>query len=187
MQKLQKIIQTIGRPIPVITAFLVFILIGGTNLENIARLEEQAGTKLLDTRLSYTGEEAVAILEQFGPEGRDAYKELLTGSELVFPVLYRGFMILLLAFLLKKWLGPENRWILLSLLPFADMILDYTENFLIFSMLTNYPDAVEGLTGVIGFVSSGKYFFVIAAVLLALISTIGTIINKIKNRIKQTA
>lgn len=74
------------------------------------------------------------------PEGIAIHKFITSVVDMIFPIAYGVLFILLLAFFIKKILGPESNWMYLSLIPLALMIFDYQENFRILGLIDSFPD-----------------------------------------------
>jgi len=125
----------------------------------IAQLEEIThGVGALDVEMFATAEDIYDVLDRQGEAGRAFYKRLLLTTEVVFPLVYRIFNVLFIAFLFGRWLSPESRWNKLCLLPLIGMIADYCENALVLTMLFNYPERLSGIASVVGVLTTIKWF-----------------------------
>jgi hypothetical protein len=109
------------------------------------RLNEIAGqeVKSLDTRFSYTLKEVRMDFEKLGVAGRSLYSSIVGGVDMLYPLVYGLFFILILANLLKRTIGPGSKLMLLALLPILGVVCDYLENINTLSLLRNYPQLSE--------------------------------------------
>lgn len=153
-----------------------------------SQLAEMAGeeVKPLDIRFSYTVDEVINDFEKLGVEGRDLYKFIVGRIDMVYPIIYGLFFILVLAYLLKKVTNPDSKFILIALLPLLGMLFDYLENFNTLSLLNNYPNLSE--QGVawgeqMTRIKHGLLFFSIGC---ALVLAIVLLIKKFMNRKNNT-
>ena len=97
----------------------------------LSQLNEIANEKVLflDGRLSYNYEQVNILFNKMGREGRDIYHFMAGKVDMIYPIVYSLFFVLLLASLLKKIFSQKSKIILISLLPLIGMLFDYLENF----------------------------------------------------------
>ncbi|WP_169728005.1 hypothetical protein [Adhaeribacter aquaticus] len=102
---------------------------------------EIAGQKVipLDIRLSYSLKEVLDEFDKLGLEGRKLYKYMVVQIDLIYPVMYGLFFILVLAFLLKNLFNTHSKYILFSLIPAFGVAFDYLENLNTIKLLNTYP------------------------------------------------
>ncbi|MXY58855.1 MAG: hypothetical protein F4Y41_21155 [Gammaproteobacteria bacterium] len=91
--------------------------------------------ELLDLKPGYSHDEAMASMEQYGPNGRTMYAWASVLIDTLFPVCY----VTLFAGLIYRFRLTEGTWIL-AFLPVAAGIWDLAENAQITAMLLQYPD-----------------------------------------------
>jgi uncharacterized membrane protein HdeD (DUF308 family) len=138
--------------------FIAAMLINVGKPFGIAQLEEITdGVGALDVEMFATAEHIYDILDKQGEAGRAFYRRLLLTTEVVFPLVYRIFNVLFLAFLFGRWIAPDSRWNKLCLLPLVGMIADYIENALVLTMLFSYPQRLYGMASVVGVVTTIKW------------------------------
>jgi hypothetical protein len=101
------------------------------------------GTNILDVELFYTAEQAYQRLALFGEQGRAVYFNILMG-DLIYPALLGGLLSVSITLLFRRLNFSGACWQYLGLLPLANMVLDYTEDALLLSLLHNYPDQLPG-------------------------------------------
>lgn len=83
---------------------------------------------------------------------------MLLSTEIVFPIVYRLFNVIFLAFIFSKWLKPENRLNMLCLVPLIGCVLDYCENSLVLTMLFDYPEKLYGIASAASMITKMKWF-----------------------------
>jgi len=89
----------------------------------------------LDSRSGYTYDEALASLEQYGPEGRTTYIWSSALLDTLFPIAYVTFF----AGLIYRFRLTEGTW-WLAFIPVVAGLCDLAENAQIMAMLVQYPD-----------------------------------------------
>jgi len=106
------------------------------------RIEQASGqpANLLDMRLSYTAEQAQAVFETLGENGRQAYAQFSMSADLVFPLTYGLFFSTGLAFLYRRALTEHPQRFSPVFLPLLGMVFDYFENFTLVALLAEYPN-----------------------------------------------
>ena len=93
------------------------------------------GGELLDLKPGYSYEEAMASMEQYGPEGRTTYAWASVLLDTLFPLSYVTFF----AGLIYRFRLTEGTW-WLAFVPVAAGLWDLAENAQITAMLIRYPD-----------------------------------------------
>ncbi len=94
--------------------------------------------EMLDLKPSYSYEEAMAALEQYGEDGRTLYAWASPTLDTLFPLVY----VTLFAGLIYRFRLTEGLW-LLAYLPVISGIFDLLENIQITAMLISFPDIGE--------------------------------------------
>ena len=93
------------------------------------------GGESLDTKASYSFDEAMALMEQYGADGRTTYAWASMLLDTIFPLAY----VTLFAGLIYRFRLTEGTWFL-AFIPVLAGILDLLENIQITTMLVQYPD-----------------------------------------------
>ncbi|MDE2976684.1 MAG: hypothetical protein OXU63_04090 [Acidobacteriota bacterium] len=124
--------------------------------------------ELLDYKSSYTHDEAMAAMEEYGPEGRRVYAWASPTLDTLFPIVYVSFF----AGLIYRCRPTERLW-WLAFIPVAAGIVDLGENIQITAMLIQYPDVSPAqaagaslFTQIKGY--NGPIYQILALLLLAL-------------------
>ena len=162
----------------VATFGVLFMVAGYLNVGRpfgIAQLDEITnGVGTLDEML-YNAESAYRVMDQQSEAGREFYRRLLLTTELVFPLVYRAFNVILISFIFNRWLSPESKLNKLCLLPLVGMIADYCENMLVLTMLFNYPERLYGVAATASIVTAIKWLSNLTDWLLIIVSLFGLV------------
>ena len=135
------------------------------------------GLPLFDmSPLGYSYEDALALLNQLGEEGRNVYRSVQLVLDLFYPALFGFCYFCLFQWLLKQGRLYNRLWSTISLLPILAGLTDYAENVSIWLMLTNYPSVSELLVSVSSFFTlvkstSTMVYFIGLIILLCLLAT----------------
>jgi hypothetical protein len=122
----------------------------------LSRIKPYAqGTRILDVELFYTAEQAYQRLALFGEQGRAVYFNILMG-DLIYPALLGGLLSVSITLLFRRLNCSGAYWHYLGLLPLANMVLDYTEDALLLSLLHNYPHQLPQAAAAAGVVTLAK-------------------------------
>lgn len=148
----------------------------------IAKLNEITGDAGVLDEMFYSPEEGYAVLEAQDAEGRAFYRRLLLSTELIFPVIYRFFNAVLIAYLFSRWLPTASPWRYVSLLPLVGMVADYLENGLVLRMLGAYPEQLNTVATMAGTATMIKWGSNYADYTLMVVGLVGVVIQAIAKR-----
>lgn len=189
MNNILKVKGLLSNVVLFIVMFFVFMVVADKNMQAIGSIEEKMGeVKLLDTRFFYDADTVYNVLENLGETGRNYYRELLLKTELIFPLVYRFFIIVTLCFLFRWWVDKKSSWNLICFIPLVDLLFDYMENFIVLIMLKQYPDLSVVLATLVGYITMIKYIFVYFAwflILFSIVMIIGKLIFGLVNRLRE--
>ena len=93
------------------------------------------GGQILDMKPGYSHEEAMASMQEYGPDGRTTYAWASAVLDTLFPVVYVTFF----AGLIYRFRLTEGTWIL-AFIPVVAGLGDLAENAQITAMLLQYPN-----------------------------------------------
>lgn len=151
LNRLQQLIQRLanGRAILILlgTAMALRVIMGllndpfGLN-PHLARL---GGAETLDMQIGYTPNDAYALLEGLGPEGRQARATMLSTGDMLFPIAYSLLFAAIAAWLLVRVAPPEHWAQKLSLIALVAGVSDIAENLSILAMIAAFPQRLEGV------------------------------------------
>ncbi|MBK9272338.1 MAG: hypothetical protein IPM48_12155 [Saprospiraceae bacterium] len=114
--------------------YMVFNLFILKNAET--RMNGLAGKEVgvIDLTFGYSPQRALDMVAAYGDEGRAFYARTEYTADLVYPLVYAFLFSIVFVLLYRNSAQP---WMIL--LPFLTLLLDYSENVFIVSLLTNYP------------------------------------------------
>jgi len=149
----------------------------------IARLEEiTGGAGILDNSFLYTPEEAYAVLITLGDAGRAFDLTHIVPLDFIFPFTYTFASVLVISWVLNRWLPDRSPWHMANLVPILWGGMDYLENTGIIVMLLCWPARLYTVASVTGIVSFLKVMFCIVSVLILFGAVTGWILTCIRAR-----
>ena len=163
-------------------AFLIAAVLNVGKPFGIAQLNEITGDAGVLDEMFYSPDEGYAVLEAQKAEGRAFYRRLLLSRELIFPLIYRSFNAVLIAYLFGRWLPSASRWRYLSLLPLVGMVADYCENGLVLHMLGAYPERLDGVAAVASTATMIKGASNYLDYALMVVGLVGVVVQAVANR-----
>lgn len=130
----------------VATALMMFLM-NGTRLPfSSPTIEEHSGgIPILDTRGSFTPEDAYELFGALGEEGRQAYLMLHLVPDTIFPIGYALVFAFVSAWFLVRLLPLAHRLQWLSMIPLISGLADVLENLLLVIANLAYPSRVDWL------------------------------------------
>ena len=136
------------------------------------QIDEIAGRplKALDTRFHYNHSEVLTLFDQMGEKGR-AVNQFISGRlDMIYPLVYGGFLTLLLL-KLRRW-QRASRWQFVVFLPVIAVCFDYLENFGVLSLISKFPAINEAQVQYVATMTSLKWIFVGLSILAILITLV---------------
>lgn len=140
--------------------------------------EATGGQKILDMRASSSATETYERLAAMGETGRALYLRLIVTIDLVFP------LAMLLFLLLFAWFAAQRAGLLvwasrlLALPPLLYFGLDLLENASVLAMLVEYPDRLDGVASLIGYLTRGKRGSMMVAFLAPVVVIVGARVRR---------
>lgn len=155
-------------------AFVIFILI--FSVTHFAKFpgsveyfkEITNDQPLLDLKPEFSPDGVYERLEGFGDKGREAYLKLVPTIDLIFPISAFIFFLMLGRLAAEKHGQPLYARFYWTL-PSIYLLMDFLENTFIVLVLIKYPERLEGVASIIGFISVTKRVFMIASMGLPLV------------------
>lgn len=100
---------------------------------------DSGGPGSLDPLLFYTPAAAHQRLAAYGEYGRVFYRNMELTVDLIYPIIYALFFILLISWLLQRGFASHSRIQRWNVLPLGAWLFDLLENLGIVAMLTAFP------------------------------------------------
>lgn len=150
-------------------AFVIFILIFSvthfaTFPGSVEYFKEITNNQpLLDLKPEFSPRGVYERLEDFGNEGRAAYLKLIPTIDLIFPICAFIFFLMFGRLAAEKYGQPiysRYYWTL----PSIYLLMDFMENAFIVLLLVKYPERLDSIASVLGFISVTKRIFMIISI-----------------------
>lgn len=152
--------------------FFVFFLltnfiINGKPFGLAKLMEITGGHSILDMELmGYSVDRAYEILDHLGAEGRSFHVKYIMPMDIIFPLSYGLFYFTTLTLIVKElWKKVKRPW-LIGFIGLAAMLFDWLENIMIFILLNNYPNRLDGIVRIANRFTQVKSFFIIISMTL---------------------
>lgn len=120
---------------------VIFLVFSGAVLPGQAERAEQisGGAGSPDLSLIYTPGSLYRMAESYGEEGRREYIRSRFTFDLLFPLVYTGFLVTMISYVFKRGFIQGSRWQLANLVPVTGMVFDFLENALTSIVMARYP------------------------------------------------
>ena len=76
-------------------------------------------------------------MHEYSPEARQYYIFVESVIDIAFPIVYSFFLAIVLVLLYRKSRYGVSTWV--AVLPFGMLLFDFTENYFIIKLLTQFP------------------------------------------------
>ena len=127
------------------TALMMFLMNGTALPFSSPTIEEHSGgLPILDTRESFTPDDAYELFGALGTDGRQAYLMLHIGPDTIFPIGYALVFALVSAWFLIRLLPLDHPLQWLSMMPLISGLADVMENALLVAANLAYPSRIDG-------------------------------------------
>jgi hypothetical protein len=136
--------------------------------------EQQTGSSLSpDTSFTYTPAQLYQAAEVYGERGRQAYIQARFTFDLIFPVVYTVFQVILISWFSDPILKADSRWRLLNLAPFLGALFDYLENISTSLVMARYPASSPVFANLAPIFTMIKWVFVTGSFLILFVWVLG--------------
>lgn len=137
----------------------------------------------LDLMFFYTPAEAFAMIEKYGPDGRDIYFKIELTADILYPIVYTLFYAFLLSWLFQRGFKPESRMQKYNVMPVGAFLFDMLENAGIVTMLSMYPAQPAAMAWLTMLFGSLKWLFAFASIGLVLYGLVMALRNGFKKQL----
>jgi hypothetical protein len=155
----------------------LYLLIAAGILPRIEKAMKagSGGTGPIDLRFFYSPDEAYRMIESYGEDGRRNYALVESTVDIVYPLTYATLLSLILTFAYRRVAGPDHPLQQARLLPYGVMLVDFSENAGIVTMLLRYPARYNALARLTSVFTLTKWlgFAVIIVLTLGGLITVG--------------
>jgi hypothetical protein len=136
----------------------------------------------LDLMLFATPEKIFGMIERYGEFNRPFYRNVELSVDIVYPIVYLFFFGLLISWLFQRGFASTSPMRKLNLAPLGAWFFDLIENIIIVSLLSVFPSEPSALAWILTVISTIKWFFAGASVLLILVGLVMAIKNSFKKQ-----
>lgn len=140
----------------------------------------KGGVQVLDLMLFATPAKIFAMIERYGEYNRPFYRTVELTVDIIYPIVYLFFFGLLISWLFQRGFASDSPMRKYNIMPLGAWFFDLLENIAIVILLSVFPSQPTALAWILALVSTIKWFFVGATILLVLIGFVMAIKNKFK-------
>lgn len=170
--KISSYIQFVSRTRVLVASFVVAVLLSASFSFF------PFGDDLLDAKIMYTHEQAMAMIESYGEDGRRTYTTVSMSVDMLLPIVYVSFLVGLLHRNLTGLRASAFAGIAV-----ATGVCDMLENIQIATMLTQFPDISTIQTTLTSLTTRLKWVMLVASVAAIVISVALRVLKKGFNRV----
>jgi hypothetical protein len=142
----------------------------------------QGGIQPLDLMLFASPQKIFNMIERYGEYGRPFYRGVELTVDIVYPIVYLFFFGLLISWLFQRGFTSDSPMRNFNVMPLGSWFFDLLENIVIVILLSVYPSQPTALAWILALLSTVKWFFAGASMLLILIGFVMAIKNGFKKQ-----
>jgi hypothetical protein len=143
----------------------------------------KGGIQPLDLMLFATPEKIFNMINEYGEYGRPFYRNVELTVDIIYPIVYLFFFGLLISWLFQRGFAPNSPMRKLNIMPLGAWFFDLLENIVIVILLSIFPSQPAALAWILILLSTVKWFFAGASILLILIGFTMALKNGFKKQI----
>lgn len=167
-----------------LAVLLVFLLFTAFVLPAQAqKAEAETGSSVSpDTSFIYTPRQLYEMADRYGEEGRKAYIQARFSFDLIFPLVYTAFLVVLISWLARAFIPAASPWRFINLVPILGMLFDFLENTSTSLVMARYPASSPLFASLAPGFTIIKWIFVLGSFLILFICALGWIINRARQK-----
>ena len=142
----------------------------------------QGGVQPLDLMLFATPEKTFGMIERYGEFGRPFYRNVELTVDIVYPIVYLFFFGLLISWLFQRGFAPTSPMRRYNIMPLGAWFFDLLENIVIVILLSIFPSQPAALAWLLTLLTTVKWAFAGASILLILVGLVMAIKNGFKKQ-----
>jgi hypothetical protein len=142
----------------------------------------QGGVQPLDLMIFATPEKIFGMIERYGEFNRPFYRTVELTVDIVYPIVYLFFFGLLISWLFQRGFAPNSSMRKLNVMPLGAWFFDLLENVFIVILVSIYPSQPVALAWVLILLTTIKWLFAGASILLILIGLVMALKNGFKKQ-----
>jgi hypothetical protein len=137
----------------------------------------QGGIKPLDLMMFASPQAIFSMIEQYGEFGRPFYRGVELTVDIIYPIVYLFFFGLAISWLFQRGFASTSPMRKYNVMPLGAWFFDLLENVCIVTLLSIYPSQPIALGWILVIITTIKWVFAGASILLILIGLIMAIKN----------
>jgi hypothetical protein len=123
------------------------------------------GLALFDKQPSFSATEVYARLQSYSLEGLPVYKKFTYTIDVIFPISLFYFLITLSRFAFQRTYLPASLAKVVLVFPVIWIGFDLLENSMVFTLLSQFPDRINFLGSLLGWVTAIKFGLLFLSIL----------------------
>ena len=144
--------------------------------------DDQGGVQPLDLMMFATPAKIFGMIERYGEFNRPFYRNVELTVDIIYPIVYLFFFGLLISWLFQRGFASNSPMRKFNTMPLGAWFFDLLENIFVVTLLSIYPSQPTALAWILILISTVKWLFVGASILLILIGLIMAIKNGFKKQ-----
>jgi len=160
----------------------LYIFFSGYILKNAElKIDELAGKQVgvIDLTFGFHPQKTLDMVASYGDAARDYYSKIEMTADLAYPIVYAFLFSIILTLIYRN---SSLAWV--SILPFVNMILDYSENAFIIILLNSFPQQSFALAVLCEIFKLLKWVLLTFIVLLIVFGLISKFFNRKKTSVQ---
>jgi hypothetical protein len=142
----------------------------------------KGGVQPLDLMLFANPAKVFGMIERYGEFNRLFYRNVELTIDVVYPIVYLFFFGLLTSWLFQRGFTPISPMRKFNIMPLGAWFFDLLENIVIVTLLSVFPSQPTALAWILTLISTVKWFFAGASILLILVGLVMAIKNGFKKQ-----
>ena len=142
----------------------------------------QGGVQPLDLMMFATPQKIFGMIERYGEYGRPFYRNVELTVDIIYPIVYLFFFGLLISWLFQRGFASTSPMRKFNIIPLGAWFFDLLENIFIVTLLSIYPSQPAGLAWILILLTTIKWLFVGAIILLILVGLVMALKNGFKKQ-----
>lgn len=130
-----------------------------------------------DLSFYYSPTKIYQIVERFGASGRYEYVRTRFTFDLIFPLIYGGFLVTAISWLYARILNKKDRRGLINLIPLGGVIFDYLENISVSVVMLRFPQPATLAGSLAGIFTALKWTLMGVSLVVLVMGVLFVLIN----------
>jgi hypothetical protein len=141
---------------------------------------DKGGVQPLDLMLFATPQRIFGMINEYGEYGRPFYRSVELTVDIIYPIVYLFFFGLLISWLFQRGFASTSPMRKYNIMPLGAWFFDLLENMVIVILLSIFPSQPTALAWILTLLTTVKWMFAGASILLILVGFVIGIKNKFK-------